>query len=153
MPTTTILVSIPNGMEFYDVVWRCRLFNTYVSIPNGMEFYQFFTFFQSAQICFNSQRDGILPHAASVAAKAMPSFNSQRDGILPTLGFCADVIHSCFNSQRDGILHDLPLWRLLVIKVSIPNGMEFYKRKYHNSKRVFLQFQFPTGWNSTQTRD
>ena len=79
---TSIKVSIPNGMEFYSIGYYIARgvtsFNSQrdgillffkfnlskydvVSIPNGMEFY-FGSFFKmsEAEICFNSQRDGIL---------------------------------------------------------------------------------------------
>ena len=43
MPTTIrrlfMIVSIPNGMEFYEKDKRSRGAETHVSIPNGMEFY------------------------------------------------------------------------------------------------------------------
>ena len=78
-----------------------------------------------------------------------------------------------FNSQRDGILRKTALRRKTATNVSIPNGMEFYSTASSpacastigfNSQRdgILLnklkskipwygKFQFPTGWNSTQT--
>ena len=55
-----------------------------------------------------------------------------------------------FNSQRDGILPSgIKKAKRVQNFVSIPNGMEFYK-----VKNVFevtnVEFQFPTGWNSTK---
>ena len=35
--------------------------------------------------------------------------------------------------------------------VSIPNGMEFYKTQ-ERGFTLGAEFQFPTGWNSTDTR-
>ena len=95
-------------------------------------------------------------------------FNSQRDGILPSLSFILLSFH-CFNSQRDGILpreranrkgrkgFQFPTgWNSTIFwfhywfvrKVSIPNGMEFYGTPPYPRVR-FPSFQFPTGWNST----
>ena len=109
---------------------------------------------------------------ASIFAKSsrLKSFNSQRDGILPALSFFVSASYFCFNSQRDGILRRSAIpkrfrvlfqfptgWnstssqnsRLLLLRVSIPNGMEFYATKLL-TKIVSLVFQFPTGWNSTR---
>ena len=104
MPRTTILVSIPNGMEFYDVVWRRRLFNTYVSIPNGMEFYYI-----------------MVSHYDFISVVSIPNgmeFYAESSDF--------EAHKTCFNSQRDGILLSLSLWDLKFVFVSIPNGMEFY---------------------------
>ena len=75
-------VSIPNGMEFYEKNGRNHRRSPHVSIPNGMEFYKQGFKDVGDAICFNSQRDGILPYRV---ASPLPrcSFNSQRDGILP----------------------------------------------------------------------
>ena len=54
-------------------------------------------------------------------------FNSQRDGILRRSRVYNDTYVWCFNSQRDGILHKL----------------------YKADSCGRLEFQFPTGWNST----
>ena len=56
------------------------------------------------------------------------SFNSQRDGILPRIGNKISSLRNSFNSQRDGIL-----LRLAVLSLQQ------------------ILFQFPTGWNSTDT--
>ena len=75
-----------------------------------------------------------------------------------------------FNSQRDGILRKLFKHLLRRGSVSIPNGMEFYlnsqDRNLDFSRFNFQrdgilpcasvwmprdgEFQFPTGWNSTE---
>ena len=54
----------------------------------------------------------------------------------------------CFNSQRDGILRFHTISSQAKPPVSIPNGMEFYRKQVKRpmSERAF---QFPTGWNST----
>ena len=81
------IVSIPNGMEFYQKVifllermlkgfnsqrdgilqrYRRRArANLFVSIPNGMEFYYAPLLKDGSPACFNSQRDGILPNFSS----------------------------------------------------------------------------------------
>ena len=123
-----ILVSIPNGMEFYwenskRNIWSNGSFQfptgwnstlrlappqqflfLRVSIPNGMEFYQ----------------------------------TARSTGFKPR----------CFNSQRDGILQCWAQSYTRTAYVSIPNGMEFY---YSDDLKGFHKqlFQFPTGWNST----
>ena len=53
-------------------------------------------------------------------------FNSQRDGILQMRYRNARALIRSFNSQRDGILP-----------------------RSRNNSTSFIQFQFPTGWNST----
>ena len=40
--------------------------------------------------------------------------------------------------------------RRLLFQVSIPNGMEFY-RSLSAAKEALNKFQFPTGWNSTES--
>ena len=59
-------------------------------------------------------------------------------------------VNISFNSQRDGILQS-PSFRNQThhAKVSIPNGMEFYTIEA-TIKTAGVEFQFPTGWNSTQ---
>ena len=142
------LVSIPNGMEFYVIsFWLSRQYNLFqfptgwnstlfrphqnlentVSIPNGMEFYWCIAMSSDyLNICFNSQRDGILLYTILGFSFPNYSFNSQRDGILLTLGSLILLFIICFNSQRDGIL----------LKVNASSGK-------------VSGFQFPTGWNST----
>ena len=77
---------------------------------------------------------------------------------------------SSFNSQRDGILPAFRQGLQLLVFVSIPNGMEFYRVRRKKARDVqvvsipngmefyrfsfigteyFFTFQFPTGWNST----
>ena len=98
-----IMVSIPNGMEFYEErAFLCSLVN--VSIPNGMEFYPYPLIFSRAPNSFNSQRDGILRFDRFSRRRPLRRFNSQRDGIL-----LMKILHLC----KPRI-------------VSIPNGMEFY---------------------------
>ena len=119
-------------------------------------------------MCFNSQRDGILPRAPKKACRdqgvSIPngmefymgklsrscenlSFNSQRDGILPfaclTLGV---LIWFQFPTGWNSTL--APITGELLSAVSIPNGMEFYSTTFLKLLPC-LMFQFPTGWNST----
>jgi len=87
------------------------------------------------------------------ARSFVKSFNSQRDGILRLLILRVKYFVSLgFNSQRDGILLLFGALKLLfALPVSIPNGMEFYRRwNFWFRKRE--AFQFPTGWNSTLAR-
>ena len=85
-------VSIPNGMEFYKRRRQLRIrrilfqFPTgwnstdmmtnrdqrdhLVSIPNGMEFYITFVVGSCTNMCFNSQRDGILPKLGGSSTRA-----------------------------------------------------------------------------------
>ena len=124
----------------------------WVSIPNGMEFYSLPPpIWKVCTNSFNSQRDGILQTAYddhysvpllfqfptgwnstltffSPRARIYRSFNSQRDGILRERSETRATWLNSFNSQRDGILHCA----------------------YSDDLKEF-QFQFPTGWNSTQT--
>ena len=120
------MVSIPNGMEFYDsdtsswgahrafqfpTGWNSTpsietidLSVTVVSIPNGMEFYNGYLVLgcESSEFQFPTGWNSTAEKASIISAK------------------------SCFNSQRDGILRaDKPKDRHQH-KVSIPNGMEFY---------------------------
>jgi len=93
-----------------------------------MEFYQFFTFFQSAQICFNSQRDGILRCGVQGQTKA-EVFQ------FPT-GW-----NSTARSQRR---------RKGDAEFQFPTGWNStYARVLR--RRDPLVFQFPTGWNSTRS--
>ena len=142
-----LMVSIPNGMEFYSrKAWEsgeikmfqfptgwnstlrseARHYLRSVSIPNGMEFYAKVRYLNLRSARFNSQRDGILLYPNIVNIRSMKSFNSQRDGILPNIPLCVSIPLPGFNSQRDGIL-PTPAFRLRSSEVvSIPNGMEFY---------------------------
>ena len=56
-----VIISIPNGMEFYDR-----------SFIKGLD----------PKNCFNSQRDGIILSPGPSASSYTDCFNSQRDGIL-----------------------------------------------------------------------
>ena len=49
-------------MEFYFVIHLDNLLVLLVSIPNGMEFYLELSDFEGSGSSFNSQRDGILQH-------------------------------------------------------------------------------------------
>ena len=62
----------------------------------------------------------------------------------------SSIVNIRFNSQRDGILLFGVKKGLALLRVSIPNGMEFYPRIV---VEIYLMgvFQFPTGWNSTLT--
>ena len=81
-----ILVSIPNGMEFY-IRLKSRLnFCPCVSIPNGMEFYNPFLFW-ILTIAAVSIPNGMefYPKAPLSSRTFSARFNSQRDGILPNI--------------------------------------------------------------------
>ena len=144
-------VSIPNGMEFYQGLWRVfYLCIQLVSIPNGMEFYRSSAPIYLCVFSFNSQRDRILRMQADIRKNAAKTrFNSQRDRILrkyktiekhyrklfqfPTGWNSTNPIRlgrrifTRFNSQRDGILHGVEHPLASLSEVSIPNGMEFYQ--------------------------
>ena len=75
-----------------------------VSIPNGMEFYDVTSFFPSRPERFNSQRDGILLDNFTNLQSYGAGFNSQRDGILQIVVYAIFLHIGGFNSQRDGIL-------------------------------------------------
>ncbi len=87
----------------------------------------YFALSQVNSLCFNSQRDGILlrhskhPHSAHEV-----SIPNGMEFYLITMPYSAET-NVGFNSQRDGIL------------------------RYTQSGIGFCEeFQFPTGWNSTQ---
>mgnify|MGYP000898084215 CR=1 FL=1 len=66
-------------------------------------------------------------------------------------GFFSGFVYSyfiSFNSQRDGILQTFDFRVVTAMIVSIPNGMEFYVT-LALSAGIQKEFQFPTGWNST----
>ena len=94
-------------MEFYAPAAATASVSKKVSIPNGMEFYFFYKYVLYDETSFNSQRDGILLFATFVFANSA----------------------ACFNSQRDGILSLFKILVSMLLRVSIPNGMEFYKKK------------------------
>ena len=142
-------VSIPNGMEFYARLSIRSVPSLRVSIPNGMEFYS----------------RHLLSEPGSNAQFQFPTgWNSTE-----RLRSSPAQIES-FNSQRDGILPPSPICRTLPRRVSIPNGMEFYRflsvpsfslyNRFNSQRDGILlfkatqlaqttKFQFPTGWNST----
>ena len=101
------------------------------------------------QNCFNSQRDGILPGIARQKTLSSASFNSQRDGILPDVGGAEKLKEYGFNSQRDGILQAPSIFAFGAEReFQFPTGWnstDHFKAIRGCEKR----FQFPTGWNST----
>ena len=116
-------------MEFYWKRDACILGICVVSIPNGMEFYDSFSSFSSASACFNSQRDGILlslakPYLSQIKWFQFPTGWNSTCRIYLWISY-----HIRFNSQRDGILLFLQLVASARFTVSIPNGMEFYRGK------------------------
>ena len=102
--------------------------------------------------CFNSQRDGILRGLVQPAryfAKVSIPNGMEFYQWLPQIMRG----RSRFNSQRDGILRAHHICHCLKMEfVSIPNGMEFYPLWVYCSS-ISRVFQFPTGWNSTQTNE
>ena len=120
-------------LQWDDWAW---LLAEIVSIPNGMEFYRSRSLMRACPLlCFNSQRDGILRDGYSAAGVTNSSFNSQRDGILLAFVFGSYATHYRFNSQRDGILLKIQSRFGFTVRVSIPNGMEFYARVRYLSLR------------------
>ena len=134
-----------------------------------MEFYITFVDGSCTNMCFNSQRDGILPKNQLQGAydkmfqfptgwnSTFPlcslslfwrCFNSQRDEILRIMLPRKSLPLAGFNSQRDEILRRLICPPHSRSRVSIPNGMKFYEKTYLYDIVMNL-FQFPTGWNST----
>ena len=115
-----------------------------VSIPNGMEFYSYcqnFSFFYW-QCRFNSQRDGILP--------TLNVIQPERDGILLRNGL--DAVRSWKFQFPTGWNSTCAITFLSSFDlVSIPNGMEFYQSQ-QKIRNTFTLFQFPTGWNSTWSK-
>ena len=78
-------------------------------------------------VCFNSQRDGILPAPfRAVSLKRVVSTPNGMEFYPGTSLNCLGVVS--FNSQRDGILRCRWHRHSLYSSVSTPNGMEFYKR-------------------------
>jgi len=135
-------------MEFYLEARYVDRENRHVSIPNGMEFYVTTGLKTYKNMCFNSQRDGILLSAdRSLSFRYLTfQFPTGWNSTLSSLILCLSIHsfqfptgwnstlspikmatqYACFNSQRDGILRDQIL-------------------RNHREK----MFQFPTGWNST----
>ena len=99
-----ILVSIPNGMEFYLYLPVQLVTSIKVSIPNGMEFYSIGYYIARGVTSFNSQRDGILL-VAILSGGAVLRFQ------FPTGWNSTKLTQSKFFKNPS---------------VSIPNGMEFY---------------------------
>ena len=77
---------------------------------------------------FNSQWDGILLKLNFDARKIDLGFNSQWDGILLCVSVQESLVLAGFNSQWDGILLKHKVQRIAHRSVSIPNGMEFYRK-------------------------
>ena len=99
-----------------------------VSIPNGMEFYP------------NPGGGG---HPGGGRFQFPTGWNST------SFYFYTSKNSDGFNSQRDGILLKEGGSLDPKFRVSIPNGMEFYKTLIEKSLG-YQRFQFPTGWNSTE---
>ena len=146
-------VSIPNGMEFYSeplntlykyaqfqfpTGWNSTeaigfLISHYgVSIPNGMEFYLSFrdVFIKACWFQFPTGWNSTVKNKAN--RRRLPqSFNSQRDGILlyHSQEWQSDLYRFQFptgwNSTIFGVKKGLGL-----LRVSIPNGMEFYSTNF-----------------------
>ena len=140
------MVSIPNGMEFYALLPRSHQEQRHVSIPNGMEFY---LNSEDRNLDFSVS----IPNGMEFYVRFSEVYDGIRlfqfpTGWNSTLGFETYQGHtSCFNSQRDGILQwgyfccfvcvmfQFPTgWNSTktqsrfgyIVRVSIPNGMEFY---------------------------
>ena len=135
-----------------------------------MEFYIRFTATGIANDSFNSQRDGILQkqeqcnkyiqekfqfptgwnstHYLSSLLKRIRQFQFPTGWNSTPSRTLESLINVSFNSQRDGILLCKCKASLRSLRVSIPNGMEFYPI-YPTSIICTPEFQFPTGWNST----
>ena len=168
MPKTNGFNSQRDGILRFARIGTCVSY-ALVSIPNGMEFYRTEKLFPSFRNCFNSQRDGILrlarePAVVTALFQFPTGWNSTEEFSFK------DEAYRRFNSQRDGILLPLALLGLDDLRVSIPNGMEFYKPRAafrtrdksvlipngmefyfadERNERRRSTFQFPTGWNST----
>ena len=125
-------------MEFYDVVWRCRLFNTYVSIPNGMEFYVCETTAGVPDRKFQFPTGwNSIPHSF-LRIEYLYRFNSQWDGIILKQATINAGFAICFNSQGDRLpaqfilinkVLDLPRQIYLAEARNLPcriNSAEFY---------------------------
>ena len=104
--SSSSLVSIPNGMKFYNSTRSRFGESTPFQFPTGWNSTETYRWFASAFSRFNSQRDEILLIAVISYVRFVSGFNSQRDEILL---FCQ-------------------IWRESKDNVSIPNGMKFYLR-------------------------
>ena len=89
---------------------------------------------------------------STVAVKPVP--DKEKSFQFPTgwnstrVNFAHIVYDLSFNSQRDGILRGRKNYFCHSEIVSIPNGMEFYIKEIRKQMET-IEFQFPTGWNST----
>ena len=101
-----------------------------VSIPNGMEFYIAGMRRKNSKAKFQFPTGWNSTIFVEKGGEAKRRFNSQRDGILLKVKVSQRFNLKCFNSQRDGILP--------------ANAIDIKPPK--------AKFQFPTGWNSTQSR-
>ena len=144
-----MVVSIPNGMEFY---WE------FIVFFNKFTSFQFPTGWNSTQgtsrilagdeVCFNSQRDGILLNGRAITHRRVILFqfptgwNSTGGSSNYHSKFRAFQFPTGWNSTLRSLI------RMALVIVSIPNGMEFY-HVYGRAIASFEAFQFPTGWNST----
>ena len=132
-----------NSMPYFELI---------VSIPNGMEFYPGSLVLGSPNFRFNSQRDGILLSLSVIELSALSGFNSQRDVILPCVSSPRSIKTASFNSQRDGIL----LIKKEIetrYKPSFNSQRDGILQKRRLISYYFAMFQFPTGWNSTVDGD
>ena len=98
-----LLVSIPNGMEFYGFIVDIRAGWLKFQFPTGWNSTSEFYRCADPNYSFNSQRDGILRSSLaslkSVAKFQFPTgWNSTKQKLNEGVPF------SSFNSQRDGIL-------------------------------------------------
>ena len=143
-----IIVSIPNGMEFYTLL----KFPVYL-----VNLFQFPTGWNSTGLCdhvsvfgfgFNSQRDGILQGMlAKLTLNYTVSIPNEMEFYIILFSFStfAELFQfpTGWNSTRCWAPRK-SVHRL----VSIPNRMEFYDKEIFRQSRS-VAFQFPTGWNST----
>ena len=122
-------VSIPNGMEFYEYGVFSRSWEKSFQFPTGWNSTHKRHSANERFLSFNSQRDGILHEYARSLCDEKGRFNSQRDGILRKVIYTIRAEFEGFNSQRDGILlSPFAIWAGVKRSVSIPNGMEFYRK-------------------------
>ena len=122
-----------------------------VSIPNGMEFYALW----SCRICdflqFQFPTGWNSTNYSSGILAATEGFNSQRDGILRSSK--GGNANATWVSIPNGMeFYKKHSFILLTFLVSIPNGMEFYDANKITGWAANV-FQFPTGWNSTRRKE
>ena len=123
-----VTVSIPNGMEFYKIGIVKRRATPNVSIPNGMEFYKKLQTFKVTQELFQFPTGWNSTCAFDLSSRC--------NIVSIPNGMEFYVVVAPLFSQK--------------MLVSIPNGMEFYTFQT-NRVHSLQQFQFPTGWNSTNS--